>query len=1016
MALLLLAASHSAFGLDADRMIAQFYHTAWTIEDGAPSGTNRLAQTRDGYLWLATFRGLLRFDGVRFQRYQPERGEPFLSQDIRSLQATPDGGLWVGFSTGGASFLKNGLAHSYGGKEGLPSATLSEFALDREGAIWATTTRGLFRFTNSHWEKIGTEWGFSAEEARYLFVDNQGKLWVNGGTDLYCLSPGAHVFQMRKLPYHWLVRQTPDGVLWFSEVGRGTRAVSGPLAEFYDGSKAALTLPVGVAILADREGSFWMSLAESGGVFRISKPEQPPGTVVDLSSGLVEKFSHRDGLTSDTIRDILEDHEGNIWIATFAGLDRFRRKNIVQAPFSLPKTGYDALLMTDRKGVIWEGSGRSLMTVASDGVSVREGPQLPSQTWLRGSTPEVTCAWRDFEGALWIGGKSMLTRWTAGRLETVDLPDKNLVASSRDVQSIAGNRAGDLWVSIQQHGMYRRHDGVWAPYGNLPGLPKLTAVILWTDSTDRIWFGYMGNQIALLDGDRVKTFSVADGLHVGNVLAIGGRGDDILAAGQFGLARFDGAKFHTIAGEADADFQGISGVVETANRDFWLNMATGIARIPAAEADNRLRDPQHQLQYDFFDFRDGVKGAATQIRPLPSAVEASDGRIWVSGSNGVNWIDPARIYKNPIPPPVTIEAIYEGEQRFSAFAASRLPKLPQNVRIEYTGLSLSIPERVRFRYQLEGYDTGWQEAGNRRAAYYPKLPPGHFRFHVIASNNDGVWNTTGAVAEIVVPPAFYQTEWFTALCVCAALALLWQIYLWRLRQISAQLHIRLEGRLAERERIARELHDTLLQSFQGLMLHLQVVDELLPPGKAKERLEQSLDRADRAIAEGRSAVHNLRSTPPGDLPQSLQGAADELVCEGSPSFRLVVEGLPRDLDPMVRDEVYRIACECLRNAFKHARAKFVEAELTYGERTFQLRVRDDGCGIPPEIQQGGRIGHYGLGGIRERARQTGCKLDIWSSAGSGTEIDLSVPGSIAYNRPATRFRFALLRKKVGAGL
>ena len=231
-------------------------------------------------------------------------------------------------------------------------------------------------------------------------------------------------------------------------------------------------------------------------------------------------------------------------------------------------------------------------------------------------------------------------------------------------------------------------------------------------------------------------------------------------------------------------------------------------------------------------------------------------------------------------------------------------------------------------------------------------------------------------------PKFYQTIWFQALCYATGLAFLWFLYRLRLQQATAQVHGRLEGRLAERERIARELHDTPLQSFQGLMLHLQVVDELLPPGKAKDRLEQGLDRADRAIAEGRSAVHNLRTAPSGDLTQALQGAADELVCEGSPSFRLVVEGAARDLDPMVRDEVYRIACECLRNAFKHARAKCIEAELTYGERVFRLRVRDDGCGIPEGIQQAGRSGHYGLSGMRERARQTGCKLDIWSNAGS----------------------------------
>ena len=220
--LLLFAASRIALALDPDRTIAQFYHTAWTIEDGAPSGIYRLAQTKDGYLWLGTFSGLFRFDGVRFERYQPERGDPFPSQDIYSLLATPDGGLWISFLTGGATFLENGRGHTYGEREGLPSASIGGFALDREGAIWASTNRGLFRFTNSRWNKIGTEWGFFSEQAQSLFVDKQGKLWVNGNSDLYCLSPGAHVFKMRKVPRDWSMYQTPDGTLWTGESGKGT--------------------------------------------------------------------------------------------------------------------------------------------------------------------------------------------------------------------------------------------------------------------------------------------------------------------------------------------------------------------------------------------------------------------------------------------------------------------------------------------------------------------------------------------------------------------------------------------------------------------------------------------------------------------------------------------------------------------------------------------------------------------------------------------------------------------------
>ena len=995
----LLAAARIAFGVDPSRTIAELYHSAWTVEDGAPSSIYALAQTKDGYLWLGTFNGLFRFDGVRFQRYQPERGDPFPSQSIVALFATPDGGLWISFRTGGVTFLENGRGHSYGESEGLPPQAINGFALDREGAIWAGTYRGLFRFMNSHWHKIGTEWGYFAERASPPFLDSQGRLWVNGYSDLYCLLPGAHVFNMRKVPNGWPLQQTPDGTLWMFDLDKGIRAVYGPLGEFYDRSKASVS-PGLFPSLVDREGGFWMSSGDIDGIKRLSNLSTLPNVPIERTSSLLQKFTHKDGLTSDFINRMLEDTEGNIWVATADGLDRFRRRHVVKVPFPTSKTNYEPLLVTDQKGIIWEGTRESLWTVASDGVSPREGPRIPLPIGVPRAWSEMTCGWLDLRGAIWIGGRGILTRWSEGRVENVEFPDKDAVAGHWDIQSITGNQAGDLWVVIEQHGVFRRRDGVWEQYGKRLGLPKSGGLILWTDSKDRVWFGYVGNRIALVDGDRVKILSSPDGLHVGNVLAIGGRGDHIWAAGQFGLALFDGSKFHTIAGEADADFRGISGVVETANGDFWLNMASGVARISAAEIANRLRDPQAKLQYDLLDFRDGLRGVATQIRPLPSMVQAGDGRIWISGSNGVYWIDPAHIYKNPVPPPVTIEAIYEGDRRFSAFEASRLSKLPQNVRVEYTALSLSIPERVRFRYQLEGYDKDWQDVGTRRAAYYPKLPPGHFRFHVIACNNDGVWNQTGAVAEIVVPPAFYQTAWFEALCAFAGLALLWVMYRYRLHQIAREFNMRLEERVNERTRLARDLHDTLLQGFQGLMLRLQAIDEALPEGEIKDELGRTLDRGDQVVVESRKAVHDLRlsTVVTNDLARAVQTMGDELSSAGSATFAMTVEGETRELHPIVRDEIYRITREALRNAFSHARANHIEAEITYGEQLFRLRIRDDGEGIEPAMLEKGRPGHYGLPGMRERAAEMGAKLDIWSGEGTGTEIDLSIAGSIAYGK------------------
>jgi len=382
--------------------------------------------------------------------------------------------------------------------------------------------------------------------------------------------------------------------------------------------------------------------------------------------------------------------------------------------------------------------------------------------------------------------------------------------------------------------------------------------------------------------------------------------------------------------------------------------------------------------------------------------------------DGVSVIDPRHLAFNKLPPPVHIEQITADRKTYEASSNLRLPPLVRDLEIDYAALSLVAPEKNRFRVKLEGHDRDWLDAGTRRQAFYNDLPPRNYRFRVMASNNSGVWNEAGAAFDFSIAPAYYQTAWFQALCVAAFLALLWGLYRYRLHQIAREFNVRLEERVGERTRIARDLHDTLLQSFQGLMLRLQVVDDLLPHGKAKDELEKTLDRADQAIAEGRTAVYDLRSsaTTTNDLAHAVTEVGNELAVPGAATFRLMVEGPARDLHPIIRDEVYRIARESLRNAFSHAQAHHIEAELIYADR-FRLRIRDDGHGIAPEILEEGRPGHYGLPGMRERAKQIGAKLTIWSGGGSGTEIELNIEGPIAYGTPPGRSRLRLFRKKAG---
>jgi signal transduction histidine kinase len=474
-------------------------------------------------------------------------------------------------------------------------------------------------------------------------------------------------------------------------------------------------------------------------------------------------------------------------------------------------------------------------------------------------------------------------------------------------------------------------------------------------------------------------------------------------------------------------------VTDDDDRSFWLKMACGLVRIARPELDawtaavDKGKDMKKQIQATVFDTSDGVRSSADSNHYSPQVAKTSDGRIWFLPWDGVSIVDPHHLPFNKLPPPVQVEQITADRkvywQTWSYDASSLPPRLPPLVRdltIDYTALSLVAPEKVRFRVKLEGWDHDWKDAGNDRKAFYSNLPPRRYRFRVMACNNSGVWNEAGTFLDFSIAPAYYQTNWFRALCVAAFLALLWGLYQLRLQQLAREFSAGLEARVNERTRIARELHDSLLQGFQGLMFRLQAVRDLLPgrASEAMQALDIALERGDKAIAEGRDTVLDLREPIIGDsdISQALTALSKELALQSGnglvPCVRVLLEGKQRELNPMLRDEIYRIGREALRNAFRHARAQKIEAEITYSDSEFLLHVRDDGGGIDPEVvNQGARAGHWGLPGMRERAKSFGGKVEVWSEHGAGTEIELSVPGAIAYGKSEPRRRFWFWRKK-----
>jgi signal transduction histidine kinase/ligand-binding sensor domain-containing protein len=1032
----LLLFSIPAHGIDRERKLDELHHASWTYTEGAPGEVHALAQTSDGYLWLGTATGLFRFDGMRFQLYAPPSGQAFPQRDVVSLFADPNGGLWVGYWYGGVSFINDGTVTDYGTPEGLPSRAVLAFARDRQGTLWiAAGEDGLARLEGSRWRRIGAEWGF-ADSAYTVFVDRAGTLWVGTPTMVASLAEGGSRFQVAAdgLRRVRQIAEAPDGTLWMAELGYGVRPVPLP------GKNNAAVFVGSQAITFDREGSLWISSLGTG-IRRVPHPERLRQTQThgpsawQFESDDIQGFTVDNGLTSDYVNAVLHDREGNVWFGTSSGLDRFRQSDVVPVPLepqlqrgALPipslRSFVTSSLVADTRGALWtSGLGPQVLLHVQDDSSIA--------TQLRDRP--VDYAYRAPDGTLWFATNLSVFRIAderapsaasgpgapaykfrsgvpAGRgltLRELDLPTAGGIGVSPQsrVKAITQDRLGRLWISMES-GTFRLEGSSWTSLESLGG-PQGTATAAFTDSEGRIWFGF-SNAVAMLEGEAPTIFSSKDGVEVGAITSIQGKGKTIWIGGELGLAFFDGRAFRSVESSDGVAFAGVSGIVADTDDGLWFSDNRGIIHIP----DDQL---QHagagEVTFESFGLLDGLTTELRGSLASPSAARTTDGRLWFATSKGLAWIDPRSAQRNTVPPPVSIESVVADGQQHSHPTRVSLPAGTANLRIDYTATSLTIPERVRFRYKLEGQDKEWQDAGTRREAFYTNLGPGSYQFHVIACNNDGVWNTTGASVNFSIAPSYYQTGWFRAAVGVAVLALFWTLYQFRLRQIAHAFNVRLDERVSERTRIARELHDTLLQSFQGLMLRFQSVRDLLPanPSKAAEALDGALNRADQAIVESRDAIQNLRSSTPAvtELAQSITALAEELAQapdEGqSPvTFRVSVVGTPRALHPLIHDEACRIAGEALRNAYRHAQAAHIEAEVTYGARELSVRVRDDGKGIDQQHVNAGRARHWGLTNMRERAEEIGATLSLWSERGAGTEAELRIPASVAYGHSRRR--------------
>ncbi len=732
-------------------------------------------------------------------------------------------------------------------------------------------------------------------------------------------------------------------------------------------------------MIIDRDGALWGTY-QVGGVFRLA------GAAIKAGDASAERFALADGLSSDIARPILEDREGNIWVGTNLGLDRFRATNVVAA------TGIPA---TSRQGFLIAAGQNGMVYVATGDALYQVPPGLPAQR-LVDLPAAPTFLYSDRRSTLWLGLENGLAQFSNGRLSVVQLPAAATGLTTAWMQDLDDG----ICIAVLRTGIFCNQKGNWTP--SALGLDEAHSSPwqMLRDRSGHLWLNYE-NELAMIDNGQVRLFSTREGLTIGKIGIVADGPAGVLVGGDFGLAQFNGQSFDTLDAQRNPILSRLSGIVTTAAGDTWLNGVSGAIRVTSRDLAAAFRRPAESIKYASYDMKDGLPGVAQQDSDTPTVIEATDGSLWFVTSHGVASLDPHHLVRNTVPPPVSIISLTTSGVQHSFSSLVRLSPGSSDLEIDFTALSLSIPERVQFRYQLTGIDHGWVDPGLRRQAFYTNLGPGSYGFQVIAANNDGVWNRSGASVSIMIPPTFVQSIGFKLLLVALALAIVWFLYALRVRQITDRLRGRLEERLGERERIARELHDTLLQGFQGLVFRFQAAIECIQPGSpARDMFERALDQADEVLTEGRNRVLDLRAGHADeDLSDAIVRSAERILTTSSASFRIIVEGKPRRLHRLVQEELSRITDEALSNAARHACADRIEVSIAYRTTSLKLHIRDNGVGIDPQALSSADHGsHFGITGMRERAKKVGGVLSVASQLAAGTEITLSITGATAYAR------------------
>ena len=959
--------------------ITQYSHAVWTLQEGKlPGAVLSLTQTVDGAFWIGTESGLLRFDGVTFGRWSPPADGRFPIEYVQALAPGRDGSLWIG-TLDGLAHLKDGKVTYYSTRQSSIGPAVSAILLDRYNAVWIAKagfhSGGLCRVEMDILHCFDSAQGLPNRAIVSLLEDHRGNLWLGGVGGLYrWTGDAAQIYPLKESTVMISsIAQGENNEIIAANGVHPLKHVVGSRLENYGIQPGSRGVSIRV-LLTDSDGALWIGTSSQG--------------LLHVYKGHVDRYNHTDGLSSDTVLVLFEDREHNIWVGTDRGIDRFRALPVVtlskREGLSRDTAGS---VFASKDGGVWVGSTTGLNRVRDHDVTVyssRDG--LPSN--------EIQAIMEDHSGGLWVGTTAGLAHSMNGRFHPVDLPDG---AKIRSLAAGAEEPDGILWLSDLEHGLIQLRDGriesvlPWPLFGN-----KQAYALLGDPKGKGLWLGFRQGGIAYYTAGKItRRYGATDGLAPGTITDFHlDQAGTLWIAAEGGLSRLRDGRILTLTSANGLGCDRVHTVIEDDDESLWLNTACGLIRIARGDLSAWLGNPRGKVNTRLFGPADGMR-----VRTLPSgyfrrSAKSTDGRLWFPELDAVAVVDPRHLPENRLAPPVQIEQLMVDRKAYAIHPGLMLPPLTRDLQIDYTAFSFVAPEQVHFRYKLEGYDNDWSATTSLRQAQYTNLAPRHYRFRVLAANNDGVWNEVGASIEFGIRPTFYQTTWFEWSSFAAFGGLLWMSYRLRVRHVAAQISLRFEERLSERTRISRELHDTLLQNITGFALQLGGLSKTVTaPESAKDRLVDLRRQAEEWLREARDSVWDLRApiSEGQDFLESMRIVGQQLTAGKQVRFHIAVSGTGRETSIKVRANLLRIVQEATRNAIQHGGARQIDVRISYlNPGGIRLQISDDGCGFNLE-EASHKLGHFGLATMRERAERVGADLTMTSAPGQGAEIEVVVP-------------------------